>query len=101
MDYKSKRWLELREGVLRRDEYMCRLSRRYGKLVQAEHVHHIFPADDFPEYQHEPWNLISLSRSMHDKMHHRETRKLTDAGRELLRRTARQQGIQVPEEYMK
>lgn len=99
MNYESKRWERLRAAVLNRDEYMCRLSRRYGKKEQAEMVHHIFPADEFPEYRWEPWNLISLSNKMHNSLHYRRTQELTAAGKELLRRTARQQGIEVPEKY--
>ena len=43
MDYKSKRWIHKREAILRRDKYQCQLSKRYGKIRQAEVVHHIFP----------------------------------------------------------
>ena len=81
--YKSARWLRLREAVLRRDGYMCQISKRYGKRVQATTVHHIFPRDEYPEYQWEPWNLISLSGARHDELHDRTTGALTEKGQNL------------------
>jgi 5-methylcytosine-specific restriction endonuclease McrA len=95
MNYKTKRWKKLREKILMRDGYMCQISKRYGKRIQADTVHHIFPADKFPEYQWEPWNLISLSGSVHNTMHVRDTQELTGAGLELMKRTARQRNIRI------
>lgn len=94
--YKSKRWDRLRRSVLARDHYTCQISKRYGKMRQADTVHHIFPREDYPEYQWQAWNLISLSASVHDTLHDRVTGQLTDAGLELLRRTARQRKINIP-----
>ena len=93
MNYKSKRWKKKRETILRRDGYQCQISLRYGKHVEADTVHHIFPADKFPEYQWENWNLISLAGSVHNKMHERDTQELTAEGMQLMKRTARKQGI--------
>ena len=87
----------LRETVLRRDGYMCQVSKRYGKRVPATYVHHIFPRELFPQYQWQAWNLISLCASEHDKMHQRSGRKLTDKGKELARRTALKQGLDFEE----
>ena len=89
MDYKSKRWKKLRESILRRDNYLCQESLRYGKRVQANTVHHIFPAEDYPELQWQPWNLISLSEDMHNRMHNRATGELSEEGENLRKRTAR------------
>lgn len=97
--YKSRRWLKLREAVLRRDGYRCQEARRYGKRAEASTVHHVFPRELFPEYQWEPWNLVSLSAEAHGRMHDRVTGELTDKGAELLRRVARRQGIDVPLRY--
>ena len=88
-DYKGKRWRRLATRALRRDGYKCQLSRRYGKSVEAEMVHHIYPVDEFPEYAYCLWNLISLSRAMHNTLHDRNTDKLTPAGVALMRRTQR------------
>jgi len=97
--YHSAKWRHLREVILRRDGYQCQLSKRYGKRVQASTVHHIFPREQYPEYQWMAWNLISLSASAHDKLHDRTTDELTPEGVDLLRRTARKYDIPLPLRY--
>lgn len=97
--YKTKRWTRLRESALRRDGYMCQDAKRYGKRAEATTAHHIFPRDEFPEYQWELWNLVSLSGTAHDAMHDRITNALTEKGAEWLRRTARQRGMEIPARY--
>lgn len=87
--YTTKRWKRLRAAVLRRDGYMCQASKRYGKRVQASTVHHILPRHLYPQYEWEPWNLISLSDVAHNRMHDRVTGDLTEEGLELARRTVR------------
>lgn len=86
-DYKGKRWRELAARAMRRDGYKCQLSKRYGKQVPAEMVHHIYPVDEYPEYAYCLWNLISLSQVMHNTLHDRNTNKLTAEGAALMRRT--------------
>lgn len=86
-DYKARRWERLRAQVMRRDGYRCQLSKRYGKAVPADLVHHIYPVDEFPEYAFEPWNLISVSRAAHNKLHDRDSDNLTAEGVALMRRT--------------
>lgn len=86
-DYKSQKWKKVKSAVLRRDGYKCQLSKRYGKNVPAEIVHHIYPVDEYPEYAYCLWNLISLSREQHNRLHDRNTDKLTDEGIALQRRT--------------
>ncbi len=95
-DYGSAKWKQKREHILRRDKYICQDAKRYGRFVEAETVHHIFPAEYFPEYAWEDWNLISLSWKAHNEMHDRKTNELTKKGIELLRRTARKQRIDPP-----
>ena len=97
--YESKRWKRKRAQILRRDGYMCQLSKRYGKLVQADTVHHIFPIELFPEYAWCDWNLVSLSKKQHNACHDRDTHELSQIGVDLLKRTARKQGIEFPERY--
>ena len=77
---KNKRWRNLRKLALRRDRGFCREAARYGRRVPATVVHHIWPAEDYPEYAYCLWNLVSLSTSAHDAMHDRDTRKLTALG---------------------
>ena len=95
MDYQSDRWKKKRSRILRRDKYQCQLSRRYGKMQEAQVVHHIFPASEYPEYQWCDWNLISVTQEVHNRLHDRNTNKLSAMGRELLERTALKQGIDL------
>lgn len=97
--YRTGRWRRLRAAMLRRDGYRCMESARFGKRAEATTVHHIFPRDEFPEYQWAPWNLVSLAGDVHDQMHDRVTGALTDKGADLLRRTARKYGVDVPGRY--
>lgn len=98
--YDSKRWQMTRAAVLARDSYACQYFKRYGKMKPANTVHHIFPRNEFPEYQWNRWNLISLSKEAHEMMHYRRSEELTEAGIELLKRTARKNGIDIPEKYI-
>lgn len=86
-NYKSKTWKALAACAMKRDGYICQLSKRYGKIVPAEMVHHIYPVDEYPEYAFCLWNLISLSNAMHNTLHDRVTDKLTPDGNALMRRT--------------
>ena len=83
----NHRWRRLRALALRRDGYRCQLAARYGRSVEATHVHHIWPAEDFPEYAYCLWNLVSLSLASHDAMHDRTTGRLSPLGEDLRRRT--------------
>lgn len=97
--YFTAKWQRLRRRILKRDGYMCQLSKRYGIIKKAEVVHHCFPLEEYPEYAFEPWNLISLSLSRHNALHDRNTNALTEEGRQLLVRVARKEGIEIPEKY--
>ena len=89
MDYTSRRWLRLREKILRRDGYTCQYYKRYGKHKQANTVHHIYPAELYPEYEWCEWNLISLSKEAHNMMHDRDSHNLTAEGKRLMNRVKR------------
>lgn len=97
-DYHSKEWKRKREFILKRDGYQCQLSKRDGLIEEADTVHHIFPVRDYPEYAFCSWNLISLSRARHNMLHERDTDNLTSEGAELMRMTARGQGIDLMDE---
>ena len=88
-DYSSSngKWQSLRQQALRRDRHRCQESKRYGLPVEATTVHHIWPAEDYPEYAYCLWNLVSLSGAAHDAMHDRRTRKLTALGQRWKNRT--------------
>ncbi|MBH0174724.1 HNH endonuclease [Fictibacillus sp. 23RED33] len=78
--YKSSRWKNKRESVLKRDEYRCQECKRYGKNTEATTVHHIHPLLERPEQRLLSTNLLSLCGRCHDKMHDRITDKLTVLG---------------------
>ena len=82
----NKRWRRLRQAALARDGGLCQEAKRYGRIVPATHVHHVWPAEDYPEYAYELWNLVSLSLEAHDAMHDRTTGKLTPLGESWRRR---------------
>ena len=67
--YRDGKWKRAREQALRRDGYMCQWCKRYGRRVQAEHVHHIKHADEYPELMYDLNNLVSLCKACHNKAH--------------------------------
>lgn len=79
--YKTQRWKRLRIAILKRDNYLCQESKRYGKTVGATLVHHIYPAKQYPHLFYNPNNLISLSAKAHEKMHDRITDEITATGK--------------------
>lgn len=91
------KWEKLRAAVLRRDKYRSQIAARYGRLIPADTVHHILPAEHFPEYMFMKWNLISISAREHNRLHDRATHELTEEGLELAMRTAVRQGLDVTE----
>lgn len=86
-DYQGARWKKKRKKILRLDGYVCRIAKRYGRTEEAKIVHHIYPADEYPEYAWSDWNLISVSMAAHNKLENRKTGELTELGKELQRRT--------------
>lgn len=95
MFYDTKKWKRLREAVLRRDAYMDQMELRGGRRISADTVHHIFPADMYPEYRFCPWNLISLSKRNHELMHNRTLGTLSNIGRRLQMEKAQERGISL------
>ena len=86
-DYYGFKWKKKREKILRLDGYKCRIAARYGRIEEANTVHHIYPADEYPEYAWCDWNLISVSLANHNRLEDRQTGKLTAMGMALQRRT--------------
>ena len=74
-DYTSPRWKKLRARVLREAGYRCEWSRRFGKNVEATRVHHIWPAEDWPQFAE---HLKSIAPSIPDSA---ELQIFTDKGR--------------------
>lgn len=86
-DYHKNKWKKKRKHILRLDGYVDRIAKRYGRTEDATVVHHIYPADKYPEYAWCDWNLISVSMSTHNKLENRKTGELTELGLELMRNT--------------
>lgn len=86
--YKSTRWKHKRENILRRDEYMCRECKRYGRTAPAKTVHHINPLETHSDLAFASWNLVSLCNSCHDEMHDRINGNLTEKGKMLRARAS-------------
>lgn len=80
MNYKENRWKHKRECILKRDKYLCKECLRFGKRIDADMVHHIWPVEYYPEYEWCNWNLISLCNKCHNKMHDRDSHELTQDG---------------------
>lgn len=83
MNYNKKKWEDKRKIILKRDKYICQYYARFGRRVEASHVHHIYPIEIYPEYAYCNWNLISLCQKAHNMMHVRGTHELTDLGKSL------------------
>lgn len=86
-DYYGKKWKKKRARILRVDGYKCQVAKMYGGNEDANTVHHIYPADKYPEYAWCDWNLISVSSKGHNKLENRQTGELTKLGKMLQDRT--------------
>ena len=87
MDYSSNKWKKKRKHILKLDGYKCQIDRMYGRTTEAAVVHHIYPADEYPEYEWCDWNLISVSLENHNRLENRKTGELTTLGEMLMART--------------
>ena len=95
MDYHSPRWIRKRKHILLRDNHMDQYAIRSGVRCEADTVHHILPAEEWPEYQWEDWNLISVHRSTHRRLHEKYTGRLSPEGYSLALETAQAHGIKL------
>ena len=86
-DYYGAKWKRKRSRILRMDGYKCQIAKRYGRTEEAVVVHHIYPADEYPEWAWCDWNLISVSMKTHNQLENRKTGELTQLGLDLQRRT--------------
>ncbi|EOE6423511.1 HNH endonuclease [Enterococcus hirae] len=78
--YKSKRWIKKKNAILRRYQYECQESKRYGIRVKAEMVHHIYPRKEYPELAFVNWNLLPLTHKKHNTFHDRENDEIIGEG---------------------
>ena len=86
-DYHGVKWKKKRLKILRLDGYKCQVAKMYGGNEEANTVHHIYPADEYPQYAWCDWNLISVSQKGHNKLENRQTGELTELGKMLQKRT--------------
>lgn len=87
INYQGGKWKKKRTKILRLDGYVDRYEQRYGRTVEANTVHHIYPAKEYPEYAWEDWNLLSISEGTHNRLENRITGELTAEGEKLRIRT--------------
>lgn len=87
--YLSPDWKRIRAAVLRRDGYRDQWLARFGRMQEAETVHHVFLLDDRPDLARDPHNLVSVSLDTHRHILHKPDGSLTAAGLELQRVIAR------------
>ncbi|MGT2951599.1 endonuclease [Streptococcus cuniculi] len=87
---KSKKWSKFRERILKRDNYLCQESLRFGERVQAEMVHHIYPVSEYPELEFVKWNCISLTNQKHNTFHDRKNDSIVGNGKIWQKRFKRQ-----------
>ena len=85
--YGSAKWKKKRQHILRLDGYKDVLAARYGRAEPATIVHHIYPAELYPEYAWCDWNLMSVSMRTHNKLENRTSGELTEVGRGRMERT--------------
>ena len=69
--YHTYEWVKVRSLALERDHYECQVCADLGGHRPAEVVHHIHPAEDFPEKFTDQDNLVSLCRECHETLHGR------------------------------
>lgn len=67
--YHSKEWKKLRVRALERDNYLCRLCLKRGKITPAKTVHHITPLRVDNAQKLELNNLITVCESCHNELH--------------------------------
>lgn len=87
MNYNSEKWKRKREHILKLDGYKDRIEARYGRTIEAQIVHHIYPSAEYPQWAWCDWNLISVSKATHNRLEDRNRGRLTKLGQELQDRT--------------
>lgn len=84
IDYGSTKWKKKRLRILKLDGYKDVVAGMYGKTLEGNMVHHIYPAEEYPQWAYEEWNLISINKEItHNKLENRKTGKLTKQGKML------------------
>ena len=87
--YHNRAWRSKRKQILKRDNFLDKELLRYGRRIEADTVHHIYPLEFYPELALVDWNLISLSKENHNAMHNRSDHNLSPRGVALQKRFKR------------
>ena len=82
-DYHGYRWKKKQKRILELDKGKDRVAAMFGRTEEATIVHHIYPAEEYPEWAWCDWNLISVSLGTHNKLENRKTGELTELGKML------------------
>ena len=69
--YQSRSWRSLRLEALTRDNNECQTCKRYGKVGEAQNVHHIKTVKEFPMLALSLSNLESICIKCHNNEHDR------------------------------
>ena len=77
---KTKKWEKFRDKMMRKSDYLCQESLRYGLSVQAEMIHHIFPVSEYPDLEFVEWNCLALTNRKHNTFHDRVNDKVVAQG---------------------
>lgn len=76
--YKSKEFVKLKDGILKKQHYECQVCREQGIITKADTVHHIQYVRSHPELALSEYyndngqqkrNLIAVCKSCHNKIH--------------------------------
>lgn len=78
--YRTTKWIKKRNRIMRKYSYECQESKRFGKSVQAEMIHHIYPREQYPELSFVDWNLLPLTNGKHNTFHDRENNSVIGQG---------------------
>ena len=74
------------------------MSKRYGKIVQGNTVHHALPVEQYPQYALKLWNLVTVTPEWHNKLHGQKNKEeLSDEGKWLMKRVAKENNIELSE----
>lgn len=80
--YHSREWKEIRESILKRDNYLCQEPNCEDPAEEVHHIIHVTPANINIRETHAPNNLISLCRNHHCRKHDRDRYTSTECSEE-------------------
>ena len=76
--YHSKEWQAVRRRVLQRDNYLCQVCKRAGRITPATTVHHIKAVRVDYSKRLDPNNLETICKACHNAEHNERTKSLHD-----------------------